>query len=48
MLPLNWFGLYPAKAEFNTLPKDNRKYYSIFIKLFLNRTYKYYLVIEIK
>ena len=37
MLPLYWF---------NTLPLNNRKSYSTYIKLFLILTYQYYLVIE--
>ena len=48
MLSFYGLGRYPEKAEFNTLPYNNRKTYSIYIKRFLILTYQYYLVIEIK
>ena len=48
MLPFYWLRCYPAKAEFNTLTKNNRKSYSIYIKLFLILTYQYYIVIEME
>ena len=48
MFHLYGLGCYHAKAEFNTLPLNNWKSYSIYIKRFLILTYQYYLVIEIK